>query len=276
MDTTYTEHDTERYYDAEDSIYRSIWDEDGSVHWGVFDETTGDDFIKAGTNLNNLMARKASINNQAKVLDIGCGNGNTSVWLSKNLGCQVTGIDLSGVRIGNAKRGLQSQPDELKARLRFEKCSAASLPFKDACFTHAVSQAAIYHVHDRYSALKEAYRVLEDGGLFVFDDLVKPRQDISESAKKYVYDRLLFDTDYSFETYQDALSQAGFQVLDAQDMSEHLKTSYALLANIASSRTNGHDVEHREKFQALALAYEKTVEAIDNGELGWAIYLCKK
>ena len=276
MDTTYSEHDTESYYDAEDSIYRSIWDEDGSVHWGVFDETTGDDFLNAGTNLNNLMARKASINERSNVLDIGCGNGNTSIWLSKNLGCQVTGIDLSGVRIGNAKRALQSQLDELKARLRFEKCSATSLPFDDACFTHAISQASLYHVHDKDTALKEAHRVLVDGGLFVFDDLFKPKQDISESAKKYVYDRLLFDTDYSFETYQNALARTGFQVLDAQDMSEHLKTSYARLAKIAGSKTNGQHVEHREKFQALALAYEKTVEAIENREIGWALYLCKK
>ena len=31
----FSEQETEEYYDAEDVIYRSVWDADGSVHWGV-------------------------------------------------------------------------------------------------------------------------------------------------------------------------------------------------------------------------------------------------
>ena len=51
MSSRFTEQETESYYDSEDAIYRSFWDEDGSVHWGVFDESTGDDFLKACANL---------------------------------------------------------------------------------------------------------------------------------------------------------------------------------------------------------------------------------
>ena len=47
MSSRFTEQETETYYDSEDAIYRSFWDEDGSVHWGVFDDNTGDDFLKA-------------------------------------------------------------------------------------------------------------------------------------------------------------------------------------------------------------------------------------
>ena len=49
---SYTEQDTEDYYDNQDSIYSSFWDPDGSVHWGYLDESTGNDFIKARANLN--------------------------------------------------------------------------------------------------------------------------------------------------------------------------------------------------------------------------------
>ena len=54
MSSRFTEQETEIYYDSEDAIYRSFWDENGSVHWGVFDESTGDDFLKAS--LTNLGA----------------------------------------------------------------------------------------------------------------------------------------------------------------------------------------------------------------------------
>ena len=75
MRNQFTEHDTETFYDAEDALYRSFWDSEGSLHWGWFDDTTGDDFLKACANLNRIMADKASISSQSRVLDLGCGNG---------------------------------------------------------------------------------------------------------------------------------------------------------------------------------------------------------
>ena len=103
----------------------------------------------------------------------------------------------------------------------------------------------------------------------------KPKREISQSARTYVYDRLLFDTDFSFESYQDSLRSCGFRMLDAQDLSEHLKTSYACLAKVARIKVD-EEKEHQDKFQALATAYEETVRAVDNGELGWGLYLCQK
>jgi hypothetical protein len=114
--------------------------------------------------------------------------------------------------------------------------------------------------------------VLRGGGIFMFDDLIKPKADISETAKTYVYDRLLFDTDFSFESYQDALRRTGFQILDAQDLSHHLKMSYECLAKMSLEK----DHENDEKYQSLSFAYEQMVQAVENGELGWGLYLCQK
>ncbi len=61
MRSRFTEHDTETFYDAEDALYRSFWDSEGSLHWGWFDDATSGDFLKACANLNRIMAKKASI-----------------------------------------------------------------------------------------------------------------------------------------------------------------------------------------------------------------------
>ena len=272
MRRKFSEQDTELFYDTEDALYRSFWDKEGSLHWGIFDQSTGDDFLKACANLNRMMVQKALIDRSSKVLDLGCGNGTTSTWLCKSLGCEVVGIDLSGVRISNAREDLEGQPDEVKARVGFEKASATALPFNDGSFSHVWSQATIYHIPNKEEALKEAYRVLRGGGIFMFDDLIKPKADISETAKTYVYDRLLFDTDFSFESYQDALRRTGFQILDAQDLSHHLKMSYECLAKMSLEK----DHENDEKYQSLSFAYEQMVQAVENGELGWGLYLCQK
>lgn len=272
MRNRYTEQDTESFYDAEDALYRSFWDSEGSLHWGWFDESTGEDFLKACANLNEIMAEKARIGVDSKVLDLGCGNGNTASWLCQRTGSRVTGVDLSGVRIANAQASLEGQPQEIRARLAFEKASATGLPFDDGSFTHLWSQAVIYHVPDKRTVLREAYRVLAPGGIMVFDDLTKPREDISPAAQEYVYDRLLFDTEFSFQTYQDGLKGAGFRVLEAYDLSEQLKKSYRCLSAMARQKSESEG----DKFQTLSHAYGQMVTAIDDTELGWGLFVCQK
>ncbi len=272
MQKNFTERDTETYYDSQDAIYSSFWDPDGSVHWGYFDESTGNDFLKACANLNRIMAEKAQIDPESKVLDLGCGNGTTSLRLHDGLGCEVVGIDLSGVRIDNAKESLKQQPPEIQANVAFEKASATDLPFDDGTFSHVWSQATLYHVHDQEAALKEAYRVLDDGGILVFDDLFKPQPNISEISQKHVYERLLFDTEYNFHTYQKALEVVGFNVLDAVDLSHHLKMSYWCLSTMTYNK-GGEQAEH---YKELSYSYEQSANAVNRQELGWALFVCQK
>ena len=78
MPNKFTEHDTEAFYDAEDALYRSFWDQEGSLHWGIFDESTGWDFLKACGNLNSTMVETAHNDKDSHVLDMGCGNGATA------------------------------------------------------------------------------------------------------------------------------------------------------------------------------------------------------
>ena len=275
----FSEQETEEYYDAEDVIYRSIWDADGSVHWGVFDgEPKGqdhirDEFLSAGIRLNELMVEYSGIDTNSRVLDVGCGNGTNVIWISRNTGANATGIDLSGVRIANAVASMEQVPD-LAGKIAFEKASATELPFAEGAFTHVWSQATIYHVPDKIKVLEEAFRVLEPGGQFIFDDLTKPTQDISASAREFVYDRLLFDTDFSFYSYIEALRETGFKVLQARDLSSHLAQSYTYLSKLASIAVGPEG--YQDRFDYLTDAYMKTVDAINNDELGWAQYLCIK
>jgi ubiquinone/menaquinone biosynthesis C-methylase UbiE len=272
MSSRFTEQETEQYYDSEDSIYRQVWDDTGSVHWGIFDSATGNDFLKACANHNRLMVQKARIGQDSKVLDMGCGNGTTAIWLSDDQKCHVTGMDLSGVRVNNAIQAQQDQPQELRDRLHFEKGSASEIPFPDASFTHIWSQAVIYHVPDKRAVLREAHRVLQPGGVLIFDDLVKPKADVGPDAQKYVYDRLLFDTEFSFDSYQAALMAQGFTILEATDLSAHLKTSYLCLAE----RTPKNGGEHADHYQWLSTAYKETARAVDTGGIGWGLFVCQK
>jgi ubiquinone/menaquinone biosynthesis C-methylase UbiE len=261
----FTEAETEAFYDSEDSLYRSFWDEEGSLHRGYFDnleDSQAEDFLTDCQRWNQYMLKHSKIDASSKVLDIGCGQGNTAIWLAEKTGCEVVGIDLSGVRINNAQEKAKNYPH---LHISFEKASATNLPFENNSFTHVWSQATIYHIPERDKALQEIQRVLQEGGIFVFDDLITPIPEISPSGWQYVYERLLFAPTFSFESYADFLSQLGLLVGTKIDLSDHLKKSYELLSQLAL-----------EKYPDLSIAYEKMCEAIEKRDLGWGFYLCEK
>jgi ubiquinone/menaquinone biosynthesis C-methylase UbiE len=268
----FSEQDAETYYDKEDATYRAFWDNEGSLHWGYFDRSTGDDFLAASANWNLLMLARSGIDANSLVLDLGCGNGNTPVWLTQQRSCHVTGVDLSGVRIRNAREKASKLDPDVASRLVFEKASATDLPFPDGAFTHVWSQATIYHVPDKRKVLAEVFRVLRAGGTFIFDDLTKPKPKVSAQAQKYVYDRLMYDTPFSFEGYQAALKAEGFDIAEAEDLSAHLATSYRKLGELASAAT----AQGNGDFSELVEAYRYMIAAVDDRELGWASYVCRK
>ena len=76
------------------------------------------------------MVAKGRIDSSSRVLDLGCGNGTTAIWLSGNHNCHVTGVDLSGVRVQNAKDKMSVLDESDQAKLAFEMALATELPFE--------------------------------------------------------------------------------------------------------------------------------------------------
>lgn len=261
----FTETDTESFYDKEDSLYRSFWDKEGSLHWGYYDNidhTNSQNFILACQQWNELMLQKSYIDHNSHVLDIGCGNGNTAIWLAKKTGCKVIGIDLSAVRIENAIQKSSLHPT---LDVTFIKASATELPFPNSCFTHVWSQATLYHVHELNHALKEVERVLLENGVFIFDDLISPSSNISDDSKKYVYDRLLFSPKFNKKEYLNQLNKIGLLVSEDINLSTDLHKSYGALSQLAL-----------KDYPELSHAYQHMQEAIKSNEISWHFYLCKK
>jgi cyclopropane fatty-acyl-phospholipid synthase-like methyltransferase len=48
-----------------------------------------------GFRATRILTESSQINEQTKVLDIGCGKGTTAVYLAEKYGCPVVGIDIS-------------------------------------------------------------------------------------------------------------------------------------------------------------------------------------
>lgn len=99
----------------------------------------------------------------ARVVDLGCGNGRTTIPLWRR-GYDVVGIEYSSSLVDLAKRTHADAP--------VQQGDARSLPFasgsQDAAFFSWNGIDYMYPLEERRRVLREVYRILKPGGVFLF------------------------------------------------------------------------------------------------------------
>jgi ubiquinone/menaquinone biosynthesis C-methylase UbiE len=116
--------------------------------WGVLTNEMLPELIKA----TNIMSG-------VKVLDIGCGPGNSSKLLS-DVGTDTTGIDFSQNMIDVAKANYPN--------ISFHQADAENIPKPDNFFDVVIANYVVHHFADPEKVFSEISRVLKPGGKFGF------------------------------------------------------------------------------------------------------------
>lgn len=99
---------------------------------------------------------------QKKVLDIACGEGFGSNFLSRHAE-SVQGVDIAPDIVEHAKRKYQHE------RLNFTVSNAVSVPFEDESFDVVVSFETLEHLsgEDQHLFIKEMVRVMKEEGILI-------------------------------------------------------------------------------------------------------------
>jgi SAM-dependent methyltransferase len=104
-----------------------------------------------------------------QVLDVGCGSGGPALFLARQTGCRVTGVDVNaaGIRAGVAL----ARETGLQDRARFYQADAGELlPFASGAFDAVICLDVLCHLPDRGWLFAEWLRVLRPGGRVLFTD----------------------------------------------------------------------------------------------------------
>src|ERR1700758_3463268 len=82
----------------------------------------GDSFHPGGLKLTGQLWRMLSLSPNSRVLDVACGEGTTAVFLAKEFGCEVLGVDYGNQNV-EAARSL-AQTEHVESRVQFERSDA--------------------------------------------------------------------------------------------------------------------------------------------------------
>lgn len=100
----------------------------------------GDSFHPGGLQLTGELGRMLGLRPAGRVLDVACGKGTTAVFLAKEFGCEVLGIDYGEQNVAAARS--VAQADQVDSRVQFERGDAENLPFADRAFDAVICECA--------------------------------------------------------------------------------------------------------------------------------------
>ena len=134
-----------------------------------------------------------------KIADFGCGPGQTTKYL-KNLGIEISGLDLS--------EKILEQARTIHPEIHFQKENILELEFENDSIAGAVAFYAIVHFTEEQIgiALREVFRVLQPGGIFLFTYHIGEEAIHIEEflGKKVDIDFMFYTTDFISSCLKDS------------------------------------------------------------------------
>jgi SAM-dependent methyltransferase len=115
-----------------------------------------------GVKATEALVKWCRIGFESYVLDVGCGAGVTPVWLAKEVGCRVVGVDLSERMIERSRE--RAERAGVGDRIELRVADAQELPFDDDLFDAVITESVTAFPEDKQRAVREYARVTRPGG----------------------------------------------------------------------------------------------------------------
>ncbi|WP_182201412.1 class I SAM-dependent methyltransferase [Paraliobacillus salinarum] len=211
-----------------------------------------------GLSATKYIINQLELDQKERILDVGCGNGQTLEYLAQTLPNPLYGVDRHQDMLSNAKIRLENYPT-----ITLKEANIENLPFQDNFFGLILSESVTAFTSIDQS-LHEYARTLKDGGKLMLlemtaNDILK-KEEQTEIINFYNISRLLTE-----EMWCNAIYKAGLHIISIEAVPTHLE-------NIIDFNIQ-EDMNERY-FEMMAKHYHLTNKFKDT--LSARLYYCKK
>ncbi len=198
------------------------------------------------------MAAELRLGRGDTLVDLGCGMAGPALWVARETGARLIGVDFSPVAVALASQRANSLG--LAAVARFVVGSFDGTGLEDASADAVMSEDALQYAPDKRAAAKEAARVLRPGGRLVFTAFeLEPDRVVGVPVigadPVYDYRPLLTEAGFSVEAYE-----------EAPGWPEPLTTTYSALLNAGEAlKQEMGEVAAQALFLELSLTLQRQI-----------------
>lgn len=228
-----------------------------------------------GGRLIQAIGKRCVIDEATEVLDIGCGNGVTTIGIASSFGCTILGLDVSQALIDEARAKVEREG--LK-RIDFQLTSGGIPPFPENTYDAVLFISSLSLFESKSDVLMEARRVLKPGGTLVVANIV-----VSENLPPKGSNQPMFASCIAGALPRDSMTSlienTGFREVVTVDWSHELRRQWATAFMRSKLRRRPKDPSLKRKDEQESGEIEEFLrsaeELFDSGALGYYIFIGK-
>ncbi|MGB2591315.1 MAG: class I SAM-dependent methyltransferase [Candidatus Acidiferrum sp.] len=225
-----------QHYDVVSPYYISLWG--NHIHHGYW--IRGDESKEqAQLQLIDHLAQAATFPRDSTLLDIGCGFGGSSIYLSKKYNARATGITISPVQVDLANKAAKLAG----ANAVFLHMDAEAMTFPEP-FDVLWSVESISHYQDLGKFFASASRLLKPGGTMAITDWFKKDGLTPEQSRKALgpIEKGMLIEMHTMKEYEDLMEKNGLKIAQTEVLNKECAKTWDL----------GLDIIKKKEFWAIA------------------------
>ena len=200
------------------------------------------DFAAAAERLSWMVCEAGGVENGQRILDVGCGIGETIASLNERLReTDLCGVNIDARQLRVAQETVPARPGN---RVQFVVGDACRLPFSNRSVDVVTAVECSFHFPSRWQFLRESKRVLRPGGILSISDLVIDddvpligplrRLLFPSRVQSPFYGKL--DLSYSLQDYRTAAKSVGLIPVQELDITEQTLPTYPVVLELMMQR----------------------------------------
>ena len=223
--------EVQAYYDRISPHYERLWGP--HIHHGYY-LTGRETKQQAVEQLLRVLVNHSALETGSKVLDVGCGIGGTSIWLTEHYNCEVTGITISPRQADMANRATQALPK----RPRFMIMDANHMTLDDT-FDAIWAVEVLSHLHDHPNFFRNCRHLLKKRGKICIAAWLKANNLSEHEEKKYIrpIEEGMLCLLPTANKYLRLLKDNRFRVLCYEDVSSRVKQTWNIGLDIIKNKS---------------------------------------